>query len=139
MASVDKSVDIAAPVQAVYDQLIRFTEFPRFMEGVEEVRELDDHHLHWRSRCSAGVREWDSVITETVPGKRIAWHNLNDHRNDGYIDLRSTAQDSTHVDMHMEFDPPGPPEEAESAVVHVAERTERDLHSLRDLLQARGS
>jgi uncharacterized membrane protein len=36
--TITESVDVGVPVRAAYDQWTQFGAFPRFMEGVEEVR-----------------------------------------------------------------------------------------------------
>ncbi len=47
MSAIEESIQVDAPVRAVYDQWTQFEEFPKFMEGIEEVRQLDATHLHW--------------------------------------------------------------------------------------------
>ena len=48
MATIEQSIDVEVPVETAYNQWTQFEEFPRFMEGVEEVRQLDDTTLHWK-------------------------------------------------------------------------------------------
>ena len=47
MATIEQSIDVEVPVSTAYNQWTQFEEFPRFMDGVEEVRQVDDTHLHW--------------------------------------------------------------------------------------------
>lgn len=42
MAKIEKSITVNVPVSVAYNQWTQFEEFPRFMEGVKEVRQLDD-------------------------------------------------------------------------------------------------
>jgi uncharacterized membrane protein len=49
MATAVKYVEVAVPVAVAYNQWTQFEEFPKFMEGVKEVRQLDDQRLHWRA------------------------------------------------------------------------------------------
>lgn len=42
MTTIEKSIDVEVPVTVAYNQWTQFEEFPQFMEGVEEVRQLDD-------------------------------------------------------------------------------------------------
>ena len=73
MSTIEKSIEVAVPVRAAYNQWTQFEEFPRFMEGVEEVRQLDDTHLHWPDQVGGNEKEWDAEITEQSPDERIAW------------------------------------------------------------------
>jgi uncharacterized membrane protein len=72
MATIEKSIDVEVPVRTAYNQWTQFEEFPRFMEGVLEVRQLDDRQLHWRARVGGQEKTWDAEITEQVPDERIA-------------------------------------------------------------------
>ena len=47
METIEKSIDINVPVRTAYNQWTQFEEFPRFMEGVESVKQLDDTTLLW--------------------------------------------------------------------------------------------
>jgi hypothetical protein len=49
MATIQESIEVAAPVTTAYNQWTQFEEFPSFMQGVKEVRQLDDTHLHGAS------------------------------------------------------------------------------------------
>ena len=40
MSTVVESVDVAVPVRTAYNQWTQFEEFPRFMDGVEEIRQV---------------------------------------------------------------------------------------------------
>ena len=54
MSGVTEHVDVAVPVRTAYDQWTQFEEFPQFMEGVQEVRQLDDTHDPLDGRRSPG-------------------------------------------------------------------------------------
>ena len=46
MEHVEKTIEVNRPLSTVYNQWTQFEDFPYFMEGVKEVRQLDDTHLH---------------------------------------------------------------------------------------------
>jgi len=73
MATIERSIDVHAPLSTVYNQWTQFEEFPRFMEGVESVTQLDDRRLHWVVNLGGQRREWDAEISEQIPDERIAW------------------------------------------------------------------
>ena len=68
-----QSTVVKVPVRSAYDQWTQFEEFPSFMSGVEEVRQLDDRRLHWRGRVAGKVRDWDATIAEQEPDRQDAW------------------------------------------------------------------
>ena len=53
MSTVEHSIDVDVPVRVAYDQWTQFESFPQFMDGIEEVRQFDDTHLHWRATSAA--------------------------------------------------------------------------------------
>ena len=56
MATIEKSIDVDVPVRTAYNQWTQFEEFPKFMEGVREVRQVDDRRLHWRAQVAGMMR-----------------------------------------------------------------------------------
>jgi hypothetical protein len=44
-ATIERTIEVQVPIETAYNQWTQFEEFPRFMEGVEEVRQLDDRRL----------------------------------------------------------------------------------------------
>lgn len=53
MTKIEQSIEVNVPAHAVYNQLTQFEDYPRFMEDVEEVRQLDDTHLHWHAKMNS--------------------------------------------------------------------------------------
>jgi uncharacterized membrane protein len=67
---VERSVEIAAPLELVYDAFARFEDLPQFVEGVEDVHLADETHVRLRFGTTGDV---DAEITEARPFERIAW------------------------------------------------------------------
>ena len=91
MSNVEQSIEVGVPVRVAYDQWTQFESFPQFMEGIEEVRQIDDTHLHWRAKVAGHVAEWDAVITEQLPDERIAWLTVTKKMRHHY---RATIDDT---------------------------------------------
>ena len=58
MERIEKSIEVTCPVRTVYNQWTQFEEFPKFMEGVTEVRQLQDDRLFWRAEAAGVNKEW---------------------------------------------------------------------------------
>ena len=52
METVEKSITVNVPVSTAYNQWTQFEEFPRFMSGVQEVRQEGDTHLFWKANIA---------------------------------------------------------------------------------------
>jgi uncharacterized membrane protein len=139
MASVEQTIEINLPVRTVYNQWTQFEEFPAFMEGVKEVRQLDDAHLHWCAEIAGKDVEWDAEITEQIPDQRISWRSLDGKPNAGVVSFHKLNDGSTRVMLQMDYDPEGVAENAGDAVGLVSHRLEGDLERFKEFLESRGS
>ena len=93
MANIEKSIDVAVPVQTAYNQWTQFEEFPRFVDGVRQVQQVTDTHLHRVAEVGGKVKEWDARITEQVPDMRIAWTSERGTHNVGVVTFHKLADD----------------------------------------------
>ena len=138
MAKVEQSTDVRAPVRTVYNQWTQFREFPRFMEGVEEVQQLDDTHLHWVAEIAGQRREWDAEILEQTPDKRIAWASTEGARNGGVVTFHPLQNDMTRIMLQLEYDPDTFVEKAGDALGLVESRVRGDLDRFKTFVEAEG-
>lgn len=104
MARIEHAMEINAPVHIVYEQLLRFEEYPRFMEGVQTVRRIDDRHLRWQVRAGIQDVEWDAEITQQVPEQCIAWRKAGAARHEGRIELRPDDGQRTRLRLIIDYD-----------------------------------
>ena len=106
MSVIEKSIEIDVPVRTAYNQWTQFEEFPRFMPGVEEIRQLDDKTLFWRAKVGGAVKEWDADIVDQTPNRRIAWKSRAGARNAGAV-LFAPTDDGTLVTLKLVYEPEG--------------------------------
>jgi uncharacterized membrane protein len=85
MERIQKSIEVNCPVHNVYNQWTQFEEFPRFMEGVKRVTQLDDKRLHWEAEIGGRDKEWNARITEQIPDTRIAWESEAGETTSGIV------------------------------------------------------
>ena len=138
MARVEKSIEINAPVNTVYNQWTQFEEFPHFMEGVREVRQLDDTLLHWAATVAGTRAEWDAKILEQEPDRKIAWESVDGKQTSGVVTFEPAGSGSrTRVRLRMTYAPEGATEQVGSAVGLDARRVRGDLERFRSLIESR--
>jgi len=139
MASIQKPIDVDVAVRTAYNQWTQFEAFPRFMEGVEEVRQLDDRRLHWRAKVGGKTEEWDAVITEQIPDERVAWRNTTGADNAGVVTFHYLSPNSTRVMLQLEYEPQGVVENVGSALGLVERRVEGDLKRFKEFVESQGT
>ena len=140
MSTIEKTVTVDVPVRTAYDQWTQFESFPRFMEGVEEVRQLDDKHLHWRAQIAGVNREWDAEIVDQTPDERITWRALDGTKNAGTVSFApEDSGQATRVTLRMEIEPEGAVEKIGDALKIIDRRTAGDLDRFKSFIEARGT
>src|SRR5262245_39726719 len=105
MSSIERHIDVHVPVETAYNQWTQFETFPEFMEGVVDVRQLDDDRLHWRANIGGKEKEWDARITEQIPDERIAWRSIDGAPNAGVVTFHRLAPFDTRIMLQVEYDP----------------------------------
>jgi len=138
METIEKSIEVDAPLQAVYNQWTQFEEFPRFMQGVEEVRQITDTRLFWKAEIWGKAAEWEAEIYEQIPDQRIAWRSVTGHPNAGAVNFQSVGENRTRVTLTMSYEPLGVVEKIADALGIVTARVEGDLKRFRDFIEERG-
>jgi carbon monoxide dehydrogenase subunit G len=139
MSTIQHSTDVNAPVRQVYNQWTQFEEFPRFMEGVESVRQLDDTHLHWIATVGGKRKEWDAVITEQSPDQRVAWTSTTGAPNAGMAEFMRISDMSTRVTLTIDVQPEGGVEKVGDALGIPSGQVKGDLERFKKFIEERGS
>lgn len=135
---IEKDIEVDAPLHTVYNQWTQFEDFPAFMDGVKEVRQIDDTHLHWCAKVGGKDVEWDSEITEQVPDQRVSWRSTTGKLNAGTVEFEPLASGMTRVCLTMEYDPEGVVENVGSAVGVTGHRVKQDLEKFKEFIEKRG-
>ena len=139
MERVEKVVEVDRPVSTVYNQWTQFEEFPSFMDGVKEVRQLDDTHLHWRAEIWGKEKEWDAEITEQDPDRRISWKSVSGSPNAGTVRFEPIDDDRTLVRLVMAYEPDGPVEKAGDAMGIMSSRVQNNVENFKKFIENRGA
>lgn len=137
-STIEQSIDVDVPVRVAYNQWTQFEMFPRFMEGVVRVTQLDDTHLHWKANIGGKPKEWDAVITEQFPDERIAWTNTTGARNAGVVTFHRLTDDKTRIMLQLEYEPEGMVENVADWLGVVTARVRGDLRRFKAFIEAQG-
>jgi uncharacterized membrane protein len=138
MSSTTDSIEVDVPLSTAYNQWTQFEDFPKFMEGVREVRQIDDTHLHWRAEIAGKEQEWDAEITHQIPDRRIAWRSTSGARNEGCVTFEPLSDSRTRIELRIDYEPRGAVETLGGAVGAVDMRVGGDLRRFRSFIEERG-
>lgn len=138
MTELARRVYLEVPVQVAYDQWTQFEDFPRFMEGVQEVRQLDDAHLSWSAWIAGRPLRWTAEITRQDPDHEIAWRSTDGPANQGRVRFEALAPDRTRVTLQLHYEPRGVLQSALSALGVVTTLVDHNLERYKRFLEERG-
>ena len=138
MSSIQESIDVEVPVRTAYNQWTQFEDFPQFMEGVQEVKQLDDTTTRWTVEISGRRREFEAKITEQDPDQRVAWASVDGPQNAGVVTFHRLGKGRTRVMLQIEFEPGDAVEKAGDLLGVVRRRAKGDLERFKKFIEARG-
>ena len=138
MSKIEQSIEVEVPVRTAYNQWTQFEEFPQFMEGVEQIRQTDDTHVHWVAEVAGRKKEWDAEITEQTPDQRIAWKSTNGDTNAGVVTFHKLDEGRTQVMVQMDYETDGAVEAVGDALGLAQRRVKGDLDRFKQLIESQG-
>jgi uncharacterized membrane protein len=114
MPKITDSIEVQVPVEQAYNQWTQFEEFPKFMEGIQSVQQLDETHVRWVAEIRGENRQWTTEITEQRPDEKIAWKTIEGEvKNDGVVTFEQVGDGQTRINVEMDV-------ESESSMQNVA-------------------
>ena len=135
MAFIDKTVEVAADVQDVYEAWTAFADYPRFMETIEMVTVAEDDRLRWVGVVEDDTYEWDADVVECVPDEKVTWRAI-DGRETGEARFEKLAAGKTKVTYQLEYDPAAWEGKADTVRHWMRRRVERGLDDFKKMLEA---
>jgi uncharacterized membrane protein len=140
MANVEKSIDVDVPIRQAYDQWTQFESFPKFMNGVERITQLDDRHTHWVTKIGGVEREFDAEITEQHPDERVAWKSTDgDTPHAGVVTFHKIIENTTRVMVQLDWEPQGVVEKVGAAVGVDDRQISADVKRFKEFIESRGT
>ena len=138
MTHVERSIEVAVPVRTAYDQWTQFEDFPRFMSGVQEVRQIGDALTHWVAEIAGVKREWDAAIVEQVPDEKVAWAATTGTTNAGAVYFKDAGAGRTQVRLTLDYEPEGIVERVADVLDVIDRQAVADLDRFKEFIEQRG-
>jgi uncharacterized membrane protein len=125
---IQQSVDVAAPIAAVYDRFTRFEDWPQFMHRVTRVSQDDDCNVSMTAKIWAVSREFTAAIQTQRPDDRIKWDVEEGIQHTGVVSFHELAPRLTRVNVTLDVDPGSLLEKFARGARHVKRAVRGDLH-----------
>ena len=135
MSRFEHTVTVDVPVREVYNQWTQFESFPSFMDGVEQVTQMDDKTLAWTASIAGQRRRWMAEITDQTPDTRIAWKSTSGTENAGAVLFEPLDDRRTKVILRMDVDPEGFVENVGDLIGAVDRRVKGDLERFKAFIE----
>ena len=132
-------IEVNVPISTAYNQWTQFEEFPRFMDGIESVKQLDDRTLEWHANIAGNDETWSADITEQEPDNRISWKSTSGARNDGVVTFERIDDNKTRVRLEMDWEPQGAVQQAGDALGFDDRQAQGDLERFKKFIESRGT
>jgi uncharacterized membrane protein len=138
MITITEEIEVDVALQTAYNQWTQFEQFPQFMSGIDEVRQLDDTHLHWSATIAGRHAEWDAKILQQKPDELITWQSTDGKHTRGTVAFTDAGPGRTRIRLAMMYAPEGAAEQLGSAAGLDAKRIRGDLEKFKQLIESQG-
>jgi len=139
MPKIQDSIEVQVPVQQAYNQWTQFEEFPRFMDGIQSVQQLDDTHVQWVAEIRGESRQWTTEITDQRPDEKVAWKTIDGEvKNDGVVTFEQVGDNQTRVNVEMDVESDSTTENVAGDLLGIVkDQVHGDLERFKQLIENR--
>jgi uncharacterized membrane protein len=139
MPKIEDTIEVQVPVQQAYNQWTQFEDFPKFMNGIQSVQQLDDTHLQWVAEIRGESRQWTTEITEQQPDEKVAWKTIEGEvKNDGVVTFEPMGDAQTRVNVQMDVEGDSTAENVAGDLLGVVKKqVHGDLERFKQLIENR--
>jgi uncharacterized membrane protein len=139
MPKIEDTIEVQVPVQQAYNQWTQFEDFPKFMDGIQSVQQLDDTHVEWVAEIRGESRQWTTEITEQRPDEKVAWKTIEGEvKNDGVVTFEPMGDAQTRVNVQMDVEGESTAENVAGDLLGVVKKqVHGDLERFKQLIENR--
>ena len=137
MSRITQAIEVDVPVRVAYDQWTQFESFPKFMDGIDKVEQLDDKRLEWTATIASKTKHWRAEIVDQQPDRLVSWRSTSGARNDGEVRFEPITADRTRIVLELDVEPDGLIETAGEALGVVDRQVRGDLERFKEFIELR--
>ncbi len=127
---IQQAVDVAAPIDDVYEQWTQYEEWPKFMHRLDRVSQddEDDTNISFKTKIWGISREFKAEIVDEQPGERIKWRVTEGVSHTGVVSFHELGPRLTRVDVDIDVHPGSMIEKLGRGLRHAKRAVRGDLH-----------
>jgi uncharacterized membrane protein len=125
---IQQAVDVAVPIDVVYDHWTRFEDWPEFMHRVENVEQVDDATVGFRVKIWGISKRFEADIVEQRPNERIEWNVTEGYSHTGLVTFHELAKSLTRIDLTIDVQPSNVIDKVSRGMRFVKRAVRADLH-----------
>jgi uncharacterized membrane protein len=106
---VYENVVINRPPSELFSFWRDFTNLPRFMEHLQDVKVLGPTRSVWTAKAPAGMRvKWEAEVINEIDGELIGWQSTEnaDVATAGSVRFVPAMGGGTEIIVHLQYEPP---------------------------------
>src|SRR4051794_24586508 len=134
---IQQAVDVAAPLDVVYDQFTQFEDYPKFMHRVERAEQRDEAHVVFSEKIWGVRRQWEAEIVEQSPDERIVWKTVSGMSHVGVVTFHELGDRLTRIELNVDIDPDGPIEKIARGARFAKRAARADLKRFKAFVEMR--
>ena len=132
---IQQAVDVAAPIDVVYDQWTQFEDYPKFMHRVQRVEQRDEARVVFYEKMWGVSRQWEAEIVEQVPDERIVWETVSGMAHTGVVTFHELSDRLTRIELNIDIEPEGPLEKIARGARFAKRAVRADLHRFKAFVE----
>jgi uncharacterized membrane protein len=136
-----ETITIDRPADELFRFWRDFSNLPRFMHHLDEVRVVTPTRSVWTAKAPAGMRvRWEAEIINEIDGELIGWRSTRnaDVVTAGSVRFVPSGPQATQIIVHLQYEPPAGRVGAWVASLFGEEPSQQiraDLQRLREMLE----
>jgi uncharacterized membrane protein len=125
---VQQAVDVAAPIDEVYEKWTQYEEWPKFMHRLDRASQEDDTTVSFKAKIWGISREFKAEIIDEQEGELIKWRVTQGVSHNGIVTFHELGPRLTRVDVDIDIQPGGMIEKMGRGMRHAKRAVRADLH-----------
>jgi len=132
---VQQSIDIALPIETVYNQWTQFEEWPNFMHRVKRVTQEDRCNVSFAVKIWGRTKEFNAEIVTQRPDDCVKWHVTQGITHTGAVFFRELAPGLTRIELSLDVEPGSLLEKFARGARHIKRAARGDLHRFKAYIE----